>query len=94
VLWANHTETLLHAALSGAGIASIPATLVAPWLSRGELVRVLAPWNTGTLAIWAALPSRRFVPRRSRAFLDHAVAQAREAAAAARGSVAGGRTAT
>ena len=72
-LWANHTETLLLAALNGAGITSVPLVLAYPYLSRGGLVRILEPWITGRLNIYAALPSRKFLPRRTRCFLDYLV---------------------
>src|SRR3546814_517489 len=48
---ANHTDTLLRATLDGAGITSVSMDIVAPYLTRGELVRVLSPWITGRLAI-------------------------------------------
>ncbi len=78
VLLANHTDTLLRATLDGAGITSVAVDVVAPYLSRGELVRVLAPWITGRLAMYAALPSRKFIPQRTRAFVDYLVEQTRE----------------
>lgn len=77
VLIANHTDTLLRAALDGAGITSISFDLVAQHLARGEMVRVLNPWITGRLAMYAALPSRKFIPQRSRVFLDYLVEHAR-----------------
>ncbi|MBE7940658.1 MULTISPECIES: LysR family transcriptional regulator [Ramlibacter] len=77
VLAANHTDTLLRAAMDGVGITSAAVDLVAPALSDGSLVRVLAPWITGRLAIYAALPSRKFVPQRTRAFLDYLVEKSR-----------------
>ena len=78
VLLANHTDTLLRATLDGAGITSVAVDVVAPYLSRGELVRVLAPWITGRLAMYAALPSRKFIPQRTRVFLDYLIEQTRE----------------
>lgn len=76
-LVANHTDTLLRATLDGAGITSISVDIVAPYLARGEMVRVLNPWITGRLAMFAALPSRKFIPERSRVFLDYLVEQTR-----------------
>lgn len=76
-LWINHTDTLLRAALDGAGITSIAVDLVAPSLSRGELVRVLRPWITGRLSLYAALPSRQFMPERTRVFLEYLTEQTR-----------------
>lgn len=78
VLIANHTDTLLRAALDGAGITSISLDIVAPFLTRGDVVRVLNPWITGQLAMYAAMPSRKFIPQRSRVFLDYLVEHTRE----------------
>jgi len=83
VLQANHTDTLLRATLDGAGITSVAVDVVAPYLMQGQLVRVLAPWITGRLALYAALPSRKFVPQRTRVFLDFLVEQTRQHAAQA-----------
>ena len=74
---ANHTDTLLRATLDGAGITSVSMDIVAPYLARGELVRVLSARTTGRLAMYAALPSRKFIPQRSRVFLDFLVEQTR-----------------
>lgn len=73
VLLANHTDTLLRTALDGGGITSIAMDLAVGPLERGELVRVLSPWITGRLSVYAALPSRKFIPQRTRAFLDFLV---------------------
>ena len=83
VIAANHTDTLLRAALDGAGITSVTLDTVAPYLTRGELVRVLAPWITGRLVMYAVLPSRKFIPQRTRVFLDYLVEQARMQATSA-----------
>lgn len=75
VLWTNHTDTLLRAALDGAGIAATTVELAAPHLASGALVRVLAPWIAGRYTLYAALPSRKFMPRRTRVFLDYLTVQ-------------------
>jgi DNA-binding transcriptional LysR family regulator len=77
VMTANHTDTLLRATLGGAGISSQPVDLLAPLLKTGQLRRVLAPWITNRLSMVAALPSRKFMPARTRAFLDYLVEQTR-----------------
>lgn len=81
VLTANHTDTLLRATLDGAGISSQPVDLLAPLLKTGQLKRVLAPWITNRLSMVAALPSRKFMPLRTRAFLDYLVGQTRRTVA-------------
>ncbi|MCW5655714.1 LysR family transcriptional regulator [Hydrogenophaga sp.] len=77
VLWANHNDTLMHAALDGAGITATTVELAAPLLQNGDLVRVLNPWITGRLQMFAALPSRKFMPRRTQVFLDYLMEQTR-----------------
>ena len=77
VLWVNHTDMLLRAALDGAGITSTSVDLVAPYLASGELVRVLRPWITGQLTMYAALPSRKFMPQRTKVFLEYLTEQTR-----------------
>jgi DNA-binding transcriptional LysR family regulator len=78
VIWANHVDTVLRATLDGAGITSTSTNLVAPYLISGELVRVLDPWITGRVSMFAALPSRKFMPQRTRVFLDYMIKQTRE----------------
>lgn len=78
VVIANHTDTLLRAVLDGAGITSMSLDIVSPYVKRGELVQVLKPWVSGHLTLYAALPSRKFIPQRSRAFLDFLIEHARE----------------
>jgi DNA-binding transcriptional LysR family regulator len=77
VLWANHTDTLMHAALDGAGITATTIELAAPMIESGDLVRVLNPWITDRLTMYAALPSRKFMPRRTQVFLDYLIEQTR-----------------
>lgn len=77
-LWVNHNDTLLRATLDGAGISPCVINLVAPYLCRGELVRVLSPWIAGRFSLYAALPSRKFLPERTRVFLEHLTERSRE----------------
>ncbi|NBW49002.1 MAG: LysR family transcriptional regulator [Betaproteobacteria bacterium] len=74
-LWTNHIDTLLSATLAGGGISSIALALSGRLIQSGALVRVLSPWTTGQYAVLAALPSRKFLPRRTRVFLDYLSAQ-------------------
>ena len=84
ILTANHTDTLLRAALNGTGITSVVLGLAAPYLNRGELLRVLHPWNTGFINMYAALPSRKHIPQRSLVFLDYLINHTRQQHIAAR----------
>lgn len=77
VMTVNHTDTLLRATLEGGGISSQPVDLLAPLLHAGAIKRVLAPWITARLKLVAALPSRKYMPSRTRAFLDFLVEHSR-----------------
>ena len=81
VVTANHTDTLMRATIGGAGIGMQPADLIAPMLKAGVLQRVLAPWITGRLQLTAAMPSRKYMPTRTRAFLEHVVEHTRRTVA-------------
>jgi DNA-binding transcriptional LysR family regulator len=83
VLRANHADALLYAALSGAGIMLIAFEVVVTQLARGELVRVLPGWTVGQFSIYAALPSRKFLPQRTQVFLDYLSEQTKALKAAA-----------
>jgi DNA-binding transcriptional LysR family regulator len=63
-------EVLYAAALAGMGIAGLPTFMVADALRDGRLQRVLPQWNGGTLQLYAAMPTRKHVPTRTRAFMD------------------------
>ncbi|WP_337961921.1 LysR family transcriptional regulator [Curvibacter microcysteis] len=73
----DHTDTVLQAAISGAGVCSLPMDLAAPYLRNGQLRRVLSPWITARFTLYAAMPSRKFVPARTRAFLDFIIERTR-----------------
>ena len=77
VLWANHIDTLLRAATDGMGITSTSVDLVAAQLAEGTLVQVVRPWIVGEVTLFAALPSRKFLPRRTQVFLDYLTEQSR-----------------
>lgn len=70
VCMTNHSDTLLGITLNGGGIGFLSVNLVASHLRDGSLVRVLAPWTWGRFTLYAVVPSRKFMPARTRAFLD------------------------
>lgn len=63
-------DVLYRATLEGAGVAALSTALVAPHLESGALVHLLPDWIFGRFTIYAALPSRKMLPARTRAFLD------------------------
>jgi len=64
------TELLLRAAVDGAGVAVTSRLLAEEHLARGELVHVLPEWIYSRYTIYAALPSGRMLPARTKVFLD------------------------
>lgn len=63
-------DVLYRAALEGAGVAALSRALARPHLESGALVHLLPDWIFGRFTIYAALPSRKLLPARTRAFLD------------------------
>ncbi|MDO8771283.1 MAG: LysR family transcriptional regulator [Burkholderiaceae bacterium] len=71
VLQSASFDVLYRAALNGAGITVLSRLLVAPHLVSGELVHLLPNWMFGRSTIYVAVPSRKLIPARTRAFLAY-----------------------
>ena len=54
----------------GAGVAVTSRLLAEEHLARGELVHILPAWIFSRYTIYAALPSGRMLPARTKVFLD------------------------
>ena len=72
------TDVLLRATQEGVGISSQSRDMLAPQVHAGILQEVMAPWVTGRLSLFAAYPSRHFLPARARLFLEYFVAYVHE----------------
>lgn len=68
-----HLDTMYAAALAGMGIAGLPSFVVEDALRHGRLERVLPEWHVLTATLYAAMPTRKHVPARTRAFVDFLV---------------------
>ncbi|MGH6646050.1 LysR family transcriptional regulator [Aquabacterium sp.] len=73
ILSTGHLETSLAATMAGLGIAGFPSYVISRALAQGTLVRVLPQWQLFELGLYAAIPSRRHLPARTRALLDFLV---------------------
>jgi DNA-binding transcriptional LysR family regulator len=73
VLGTTHTDTLYAAALHGLGISGLPSFVVEDALRDNTLERVLPQWRLFTVTLYAAMPTRKHVPARTRAFVDFLV---------------------
>ena len=69
----SHLDTAYAAALAGMGIAGLPSFMVEDDLRSGRLERVLSGWHTFTAYLYVAMPTRKYVPARTRAFVDFLV---------------------
>lgn len=57
-------------ALSGMGICALPSFVIEDAVLENALEMVLPDWRLHASTIWAAIPSRKHVPARTRALLD------------------------
>lgn len=73
-LTTSHVDTLYAAALAGLGVVGLPSFIVEDALLEHALERILPEWRIMTLTIYAAMPSRKYVPARTRAFMDFLIA--------------------
>jgi len=80
-LHANSGDALRSAAVGGLGIINEPDFLLQDAVQRGELVRLLPDFESGSGEIWAVYPSRRHLSLKVRLFVDHIVASFASSAA-------------
>ena len=67
---ANAYDLLTWLAIEGAGVAALLDLFAKPHLRSGALVALMPQWRMRPSPIWAVLPSRKFVPLKTRAFVD------------------------
>jgi DNA-binding transcriptional LysR family regulator len=70
-LEANSIGLVLSLARAGGGIASFPFGMVASDVAAGSLVPVLPDWRYEPLPVHLLTASRRLMPAKTRAFIDH-----------------------
>ncbi len=73
VLSTTQIDLILAAALAGLGLAGLPTFVAEQALADGRLQRVLPDWRGVTLSLYAAMPTRKNVPARTRVFIDFLV---------------------
>lgn len=81
VLQSTSTDVLVRSVLDGTGIAVIPRLLAQRFLDSGALTHVLPEWILSRYTVYAALPTQRMLPARTREFLDFLTEQTPEALA-------------
>lgn len=70
MLATTHIDTMYAAALAGLGVAGLPSFVVEDALLEHALERMLPEWRLFDTVLWAAMPTRKHVPARTRALLD------------------------
>jgi len=63
-------DTIYAGVLSGLGIGGLPSFVIEDALFEHALERVLPSWRLFDVTLWAGMPSRRYLPARTRVFLD------------------------
>ena len=86
VLHTPSMDVLLRAAVDGVGYGVFSKLLARRHLLDGSLVQVLPEWHLGRFSIYVALPSRKLIPARTRAFVDFVVEMVGEARRAQAGA--------
>ncbi len=67
---ANNAVGHLHGLVAGLGVGTVPAFLVQAELASGALVEVLPRWAPPEAGLNAVFPSGRYIPSRSRRFVE------------------------
>jgi DNA-binding transcriptional LysR family regulator len=82
VVLTNAAETLRGAALHGVGLTALPDWMVTRELANGQLVQVLADWDTAESGIYAVYRSNRMITAKVKLFSDFLARRIREQEAA------------
>ncbi|MHB1678530.1 MAG: LysR family transcriptional regulator [Sulfuriferula sp.] len=67
----NSPGVIQQLLLDGAGIGALPDRFVIEDVRRKRLVRVLPEWRLPPVPTWAVMPTRRYLPAKTRVFLFH-----------------------
>jgi DNA-binding transcriptional LysR family regulator len=67
----NSISVIQQMLLDGAGIGMLPVPFAEEDVLKKRLVRVLPEWCFPSVTAWAVMPMRRFLPAKTRAFLEH-----------------------
>jgi DNA-binding transcriptional LysR family regulator len=67
----NSPNVIQQLLLDGAGISALPDRAVEEDVRLKRLVRILPEWNLPIIPAWAVMPMRRYLPAKTRAFLNH-----------------------
>lgn len=66
----NSAPAYIAAALAGLGLVQVPVIGTSPWVASGRLVEVLSDYPAEPMPVTLLYPRRRYLPLRSRLFMD------------------------
>lgn len=67
----NSPGVIQQLLLDGVGIGALPDRFAEQDVRANRLVRVLPEWQFPSVPAWAVMPTRRYLPAKTRAFLKH-----------------------
>lgn len=67
----NSVSVIQQLVLDGAGIGMLPVLFAEEDVRQKRLVRVLPEWFFPSVTAWAVMPMRRYLPAKTRAFIEH-----------------------
>ncbi|MGI4983495.1 MAG: LysR family transcriptional regulator [Janthinobacterium lividum] len=68
---ANSLSMVRELAAAGAGLAILPDAMTGGEKTSHDLVRILPDWKLSGTPVHLVMPSRRFVPRKTQAFIEY-----------------------
>lgn len=72
-LTASNGDALVQGAIDALGVIRQPSFLVSRAIAEGKLQAVLTDHDWGEIGLYAVYPDTRFLPAKTRAFIDHLV---------------------
>lgn len=70
-LTVNSPDMVQQLLLDGAGIGALPVRFASEDVRLKRLVQVLSDWQLPSIPTWAVMPMRRYLPSKTRVFLEH-----------------------
>jgi DNA-binding transcriptional LysR family regulator len=67
----NSPDMIQQLMLGGAGIGALPCRFAAEDVRLKRLIQVLPAWSLPVVPAWALMPMRRYLPAKTRTFLEH-----------------------
>ena len=67
----NSPDMIQQLLLDGAGIGALPDRFAEEDVRLKRLMRVLPEWRLPSVPVWAVMPMRRYLPAKTRGFLEY-----------------------